>query len=132
MRGKFDRTAYQREYMRARRASRAQTKSQYVIYAVVLREHPHLVKLGQTCAWGTRRRQYDHWNFSGGDGVLESAIYCITEEYTDLRATEAACLSAMSAPAAHGAEWFTASLSAARSAIERTLQRLGLSYIELA
>jgi hypothetical protein len=107
-------------------------RTHYVIYAVTLREHPEIVKVGRTTQWKSRRREYDTWNFSAGDGVLDCVVYCITEEYADLAAIEAACLDgmAMICPLHRGAEWFKGSLDDARRVIEDVLCAGQLSYME--
>jgi hypothetical protein len=105
-------------------------RSRYVIYAVVLREHPHIVKLGRSMKWSQRRTAYDNWNLADGDGVLEWVAYCITEEYVDLNAVEGACIAAMGVRPYRGNEWFKSDLEHARAAIEGVLQTAQLSYTE--
>ena len=119
--------------MRTKRCSFGLPKgrSNYVIYAVVLREHPTIVKLGRTTNWRNRSREYHDWNFATGDGVLASAVYCITEEYVDLAAVEAACLGAMGQLPHRGKEWFKATLQQAKDAIESVLCNAQLSFDEL-
>jgi hypothetical protein len=106
-------------------------RSQAVIYAVVLRAHPGIVKLGRTTKWSQRRRAYDGWNLSAGDGIAEAAVYCITEEYVDLAAVEAACLGAIDRPLVRGSEWFRAEMARARETIESVLNGAGLSFFEI-
>lgn len=109
-------------------------RTQYVIYAVVLREHPAVVKLGRTTLWSSRRREYDTWNFADADGVADCHVYCVTDEYVDLSALESACLCAMAdrSPRYRGAEWFKATLADAKVVIEGVLQAGGISYVEKA
>lgn len=105
-------------------------RSRYTIYAVVLREHPSIVKLGRSMKWHSRRREYDNWNFADGDGVLDWAAYCITEEYVDLNSVESACLGAMGINPYRGNEWFRSTLDHAKQAIESVLHDGQLSYTE--
>lgn len=105
-------------------------RSRYVIYAVVLKEHPSIVKLGRSMRWHQRRREYDNWNFADGDGVQEFHAYCITEEYVDLNAVESACLGAMGINPYRGNEWFKSTLEHAKEAIESVLSSAQLSYDE--
>ena len=107
-------------------------RTELVVYAVVLREHPEAVKIGRTTKWRSRRRAYDCWNFAQGDGVLACAVYCITEEYADLAMIEKAVLNgmAMTCPAFSGSEWFKATLERARATIESVLVDAGVSFTE--
>ena len=107
-------------------------RSELVIYAVVLREHPDVVKVGRTTKWKSRRREYDRWNFAQSNGVLACAVYVITEEYADLAMIEKAVLNgmALTCPAFSGTEWFKAGLDRARATIESVLTDAGLSYTE--
>jgi len=104
------------------------------MYAIVLREHMDVVKVGRTTSWKSRRREYDTWNFASGDGIYESAVYCITEEYADLNGIENACIEALNnmLPKHRGNEWFRGSIHDARKVIEDVLSAAGLSYIETA
>jgi hypothetical protein len=108
------------------------TRSHYVIYAVVLREHPEVVKLGRTTHWKSRRRAYDTWNFAPCDGVSDCLVYCLTDEYVDLAAVEKACLDGMAllCPIHRGNEWFKGSLADARKVIEGVLCAGEVSFIE--
>ncbi|NML61816.1 GIY-YIG nuclease family protein [Massilia sp. RP-1-19] len=107
-------------------------RTQYVIYAVVLREHQDIVKIGRTTQWKSRRNEYDSWNFANGDGVLDCIVFCITEEYADLSAVESACIDglAMICPLHRGKEWFRGTLQDARRVIEDVLSAGQLSYDE--
>lgn len=107
--------------------------TQYVLYAVVLREHPEVVKLGMTTKWQSRRNEYDSWNFANGDGIGEGAVYRITEEYVDLRGLEVACLDAIGfkCPRHKGNEWFKGCLQDARDAIEGVLNAAQLTFDEI-
>lgn len=108
----------------------SQGRSNYTIYAVVLREHPSIVKIGRANNWYRRSREYTHWNFAEGDGILDLAVYCITDEYVCLRSLEDACLTAMGRPYRRR-EWFKASLEQAKLAIEDTLNTAQLSWTDL-
>ena len=103
---------------------------QQVIYAVVLREHPTIVKIGRTTNWLRRRSSYDNWNFALGDGISNLAVYCVTDEYVDLAGLESACLGAMNKPLVRGFEWFRADLDHARKAIESILIASQISFVE--
>lgn len=103
--------------------------SHFVIYAVVLREHPEVVKVGRTNRWKMRRMAYLNWNLSNGDGILDERVFNITEEYVDLPQLEAHILSAMPFPLRHGAEWFVADLDEVCRLIDQILCKHGLSYV---
>lgn len=102
----------------------------YVLYAVVLREHPTIVKIGRTTNWKQRRREYDNWNFADGDGIAKSIIFLITEEFCDLNGLEAECLGTMDAPRVRGAEWFRASIDDAHTVISQVLTDNALTWEE--
>lgn len=105
--------------------------SGYLIYAVVLREHPALVKIGRTRSWGLRRPQYVNWNLSDGHGIQTFVVYGITEEYVDLALVEAVCLAGMERRPHRGKEWFIGTLRDAQDAIERGIASLSLSFVKL-
>lgn len=107
-------------------------RTQYVLYAVTLREHPGILKLGRTTKWSSRRREYDNWNFASGDGVEDCAVYIITEEYADLAALEKACLDGLATvrPIHRGNEWFKASFADGKAVIEDVLNTCGMTYVE--
>lgn len=109
-------------------------RTQYVIYAVVLREHQDIVKVGRTTQWKSRRNEYDSWNFASGDGISDCLVFCITEEYADLAKIEAACIDGMAliCPLHRGKEWFRGTLHDARRVIEDVLCAGQLSYTESA
>ena len=108
----------------------ALNRSSFTLYAVVLREHPRVVKIGRTTRWVRRRAEYDSWNFANGDGVLHCSVYDIAEEYVDLAMLEKAVINGMAAnfPMFRGAEWFAASLEDAVAVIEDVLHTAGISY----
>lgn len=110
----------------------ARSRTHLVLYAVVLREHPEIVKIGRTTNWNSRRREYDTWNFADGNGVLAAAVYCITEEYVDLPALESACLYGMGFFCAkhRGNEWFKGDIEVARKVIEDVLHTAQVSYAD--
>ena len=103
-----------------------------MLYAVVLREWPGVVKVGRTTKWASRRREYDNWNFADGTGVLRCVTYVITEEYADLAALELACINgmAMMCPRHRGNEWFKGSMEGAMSVIADVLHTAGVSYVQ--
>jgi hypothetical protein len=105
-------------------------RSNYLIYAVVLKDHPNIVKLGRTSNWNSRRNEYLNWNLCDGDGILDFAVYCLTEEWVNLPQLESACLSAMPTRPYRGREWFRASLEDAKLAIEDTLNTAQISYTD--
>lgn len=107
-----------------------QGRSRYVLYAVVLCAHPEIVKIGQTMKWASRCRHYQSWNLADGDGILESAVYCITEEYVNLLSLEKSCLDAMGKAPYRGQEWFRSTLDHAKVAIESVLEAAQVSYTE--
>lgn len=106
-------------------------RSSYVMYAIVLKEHPNIVKLGRASHWRSRKAFYENWNLSLGEGILDFAAYIVTEEWVDMKNLEAACLAAMNIQPYRGREWFKASLEHAKSAIEDTLNAAELSYTDM-
>lgn len=104
-------------------------RSESIIYAVVLREHPEVVKVGRTTRWANRRKAYACWNLANGDGILDERVFIITDEFVDLPHLEAHVLSAMPFPIRHGNEWFTADLDEVCRLIDQILCAAGLSYI---
>lgn len=101
------------------------------IYAVVLREHPAIVKIGQTSKWSNRRASYASWNLrTDNDGILDERVFLINEEYVDLLRLESAVLREMGTPT-FGKEWFKADLETACRAIDRVMCEGGLSYCML-
>jgi T5orf172 domain len=107
-------------------------RSSYTIYAVTLREHPEIVKIGRTTNWRSRRNAYDTWNFASGDGVLGGVLYTITDEYVDLSAVEKACLSGMSMICSihRGSEWFHGTLDDAKKVIDDILCAGGITFLQ--
>lgn len=105
--------------------------SRYIIYAVTLREHDGIVKLGRTTNWKTRRREYDCWNFADCDGMSACSVFIVTDEYIDLPALERACLSEMANRHSlhRGAEWFSGTLRDAEEVITGVLEAGQISYI---
>ena len=101
-----------------------------MLYAVVLKEHPTIVKVGRTINWKTRRREYDCWNLADGDGVLECATFTINEEYCCLPGLEAECLGRINAPLVRGTEWFRTNIEHAKETIRQVLYDNAMSHIE--
>lgn len=101
------------------------------IYAVVLKCRPDMVKVGRTTNWKQRRKTYDCWNFSSGDGIEEYRLFVVTDEYVALDRLEAAVLADMAHnfPVAHGREWFAAEFNDACRTIDRVMCAGGLSYV---
>lgn len=104
-------------------------RSEYVIYAVCLREHLGVVKVGRTTRWKNRRKVYASWNLAIEDAVLAERVFTITEEFVDLPALEAALLSAMPFPRRHGLEWFRANFDDVCEVIDRFLSEHDISYV---
>jgi hypothetical protein len=103
-------------------------RSSYVIYAVVLRDHPDIVKIGRTTKWHARRKQYAEWNLAKGDGIAHEVTFCINEEFIDLVKLENEILARMQYPLAHGHEWFSCELEQAVSIIEALLCEYEITY----
>lgn len=107
----------------------AKRKTEFVIYAVVLREHPEIVKIGRSYDWRSRREQYATWNLCvSGDAIVQESAFLINEEYVDLPALERACLSEMPSFPVFGKEWFREEMDTACRAIDRVMCRGGLTY----
>ncbi len=100
-----------------------------VIYAVVLRDHPTVVKIGRSFRWAKRRMTYDFWNLREGDGVLDERVFCVTDEYVDLHMLESAILDAMDAPIYRGREWFVSDIETAERTIDQVMCLNEVSYI---
>lgn len=115
-RGSFDRNAYQREYMRKRRAEQVSVNA---IYAIVQHNKPEIVKIGQTKKWRERRG-----NFAK---TKSYAVYFISSP-VDLKMIENACLMSMGVTPCHGKEWFKSSIESACLCIELILNTLKLPY----
>ena len=104
-------------------------RSVFVLYAVTLREHPEVVKVGRTTRWNNRRVAYANWNLSDGDAILFERTFTITEEFVDLPALEKALLGWLPYPLKHGYEWFVADFEEACREIDRFLCEARLSYV---
>lgn len=104
-------------------------RSQYILYAVALSEHPGVTKVGRTTRWDRRRASYARWNLSDGDAIAAEQTFVITEEFVDLAKLEAALLAGLPFPTRHGREWFVADFDDVCRAIERFLCEHGLSYV---
>src|SRR5688572_11159860 len=96
-------------------------RNQPTVYAVALRDHPGLVKVGRTGNWERRRRAYDQWNLAPGDAISDFRTFLITEEYVDLARLELCIIERMQGEPAFGKEWFRAELGDVCDMIERTL-----------
>lgn len=104
-------------------------RSHAVIYAVVVAGHPDTVKIGRTANWPSRRRAYDCWNLSSGDGIKDFRCFTITDEYCDLTKLEAAIIAACPFPLRHGAEWFRADLDEMCRFIDRFMTEADISFV---
>jgi hypothetical protein len=101
----------------------------FYIYAVSVAGHEDKVKIGMTSDWKVRRRSYATWNLSPIDAVLEERVFCLTEEFIDLKAVESAILQSFERPLAFGAEWFKGSVDDAARHIDRFLCAHDISYV---
>ncbi len=104
-------------------------KSGLFIYAVVLEEHPEVVKIGRTVRWSSRRNQYANWNLHDGDAIRHEVVFTINDEFIDLAALEAEILSRATWKRRHGTEWFNADVDDVKKHIEEVLCEAGISYI---
>lgn len=100
-----------------------------VIYAVVLHEHPSLVKVGRTSKWAQRRASYASWNLNAtGDAIKHENVFEINDEFVDLAMLERAILEAMPFKIAFGNEWFEADIEDACRVIDQVMCGGGLTY----
>lgn len=104
-------------------------RSQSVIYAVTLHDHPGVVKVGRTAKWKQRRTAYENWNLRPGDGIADERVFVLTEEFVDLPALEKHILATLPFPLRSGTEWFTADLDDVARVIDQILTACGLSYV---
>ena len=98
------------------------------IYAVTVSHHPDKVKIGMTRKWSSRRHEYANWNLSPGNAITDERVFCITEEFVDLRKLENHILQTCSLKRAHGAEWFVGTIDEAARHIDRVMCEHGISY----
>ena len=105
-------------------------KSGLFIYAVVLVDHPGVVKIGRTVRWKNRRRAYADWNLRGGDGIADERVFHITDEYVDLNALEHEILDRAPWPRRYKNEWFVAELEDVCRLIDQVLCEGDVSYID--
>ncbi len=98
------------------------------IYAVVLVDHPDVVKIGRTVRWKGRRNAYMNWNLRDGDGIKEARVFQITDEYVDLNLVETEILGRAPWPRRHKKEWFRADLDDVCRLIDRVLCEGDISY----
>lgn len=104
-------------------------RPRYVIYAVVVKDHPDIVKVGRTYNWRNRRDVYAKWNLrSNNDGIAEERLFIVNEEYVDLDKLEAACLRGMPSEPVFGKEWFREELETACRVIDQVMCAGGLTY----
>ena len=104
-------------------------RSRYVLYAVSLKEHPGITKVGRAVNWERRRMAYANWNLSNGDAICREQIFTITEEYVDLAKLEKALLESLQYERRHGYEWLVAEFDEVVRAIDRFLCGHGVSYL---
>lgn len=98
------------------------------IYAVTVSHHPDKVKIGMTTKWTSRRHAYANWNLSPGDAITGERVFCISEEFVDLRKLENHILQTCGLKRAHGAEWFVGTLDDAARHIDRIMCEHNISY----
>lgn len=98
------------------------------MYAVVVVDHPKVVKVGQTANWPKRQLTYRNWNLANGDGLLDGRLFEINEEWVDLLALEAEVLSRIDAPLKHGNEWFLTDIEEASRVIDQVMVGGDVSY----
>lgn len=101
---------------------------EFVLYVIVLAEHPTYVKVGKSMKWKQRREVYANWNFAKGNGIAREVKFTITEEFIDLTKLENEMLARMKFPRAHGYEWFIAEADKVVNIIEEMLREYGLSH----
>jgi hypothetical protein len=107
-----------------------QGRASFTIYAVALKEHPGVVKVGQTSKWASRLQSYRNWNLCKGDAVERATRFVMTDAFVDLRKLEAHILAAVGQvfPIHYGSEWFSADYDEVVRLIDRTLAESGLTY----
>lgn len=98
------------------------------IYAVAVKNHPDKVKIGMTTKWSSRRMAYANWDLANGDGITDERVFCLCEEFVDLRKLENHILQTFPARIAFGMEWFFASIDDAARHIDRVMCEHGISY----
>jgi hypothetical protein len=101
----------------------------FYIYAVTVKDHPDKVKIGQTNKWKSRCKEYENWNLADGDGILEAAVFCLTEEYVSLKALEAHILETTQLERAARREWFFGDVEEAARHIDRVLTENEITYV---
>jgi hypothetical protein len=100
-----------------------------VIYAVSLKEHPLVTKVGRSARWQQRRRAYDCWNLAPGDAVENFRTYTFTEDWVDLEGIERFVLDALQFPRRFGKEWLDAPFEDVVPRLDEVIEGLGLSFI---
>jgi len=103
-------------------------RTESVVYAVQVRDHPDWVKVGRTTKWRNRRQAYANWNLRNGDGIIDERIFKIVEEYVDLVILERDLLQAMPFPVVYGREWFCTDIDETQRFIDKFLWESDLSY----
>jgi hypothetical protein len=103
-------------------------RTESVIYAVTLKEHPGVTKVGRTRKWSSRRKDYDTWNLSS-EAIEAERIFCITEDYVDIAALEEHILDRLPFPRRFGREWLVADIEDVARLIDQMLCEAGLSYV---
>ena len=104
-------------------------RSASIIYLVQVRSHLDVVKIGRTTKWAQRRKCYENWNLSPGNGVVRERLFIITEEFVDLPALEKFLIASMPYEKAFGEEWFYADFDEAVEHVEGMVTNTRLSYV---
>lgn len=100
------------------------------IYAVVVKSHPSIVKIGMSRNWPNRRKVYADWNLHDGDGILTERVFDITNPYISLPRLENFILKKSPYPLAYRNEWFTADFDGVCAHIVSILVKADISYEE--
>jgi hypothetical protein len=103
-------------------------RSEAVIYAVALKEHPGVTKVGRTCRWRNRRKVYESWNLRLG-AIAEERLFVLTDEYVHLPSLETYILANLPFERHFGNEWFAAEIDDVAKHIDRMLCEHEISYL---
>jgi hypothetical protein len=104
-------------------------RTEYVIYAVNVRDHAGITKVGRTTKWANRRVAYANWNLALGDAITGERVFRLTDEFVDLVALEAHILNSLPFARFRGNEWFVGELDDVAREIDQILCASDLSYI---
>ena len=101
----------------------------YYIYAVALKEHSGIVKVGMTTNWASRRISYDTWNLRNGDGIDQFKLFTICDEFVDLARLEKHILNNIEDELVSGREWFRADFDEICRIIDKVMCDSCITYI---